>query len=66
MNGKGVKAMVQRHDIPESPAANIEAKSGRAARPRGEYRLADMLDRMTAENLHPEVDFGKPEGEEQW
>ena len=58
--------MRQRQEIPEIPAATIEAKSGRAARPRSEYRLADMLDRMTAENLHPEVDFGRPEGEEQW
>ncbi len=30
------------------------------------YNLAEMLDRVTPENLHPEADFGEPEGEEQW
>ena len=30
------------------------------------YELADLLSRMTADNLHPEQDIGKPQGNEQW
>jgi antitoxin MazE len=29
-------------------------------------RLADLLERVTPENCHDEVDWGKPEGEEVW
>ena len=58
--------MAQRGDTPESPVEDVETESRRAALPTGRYELAEMVERMTAENLHPEVDFGKPEGEEQW
>jgi len=30
------------------------------------YRLSDLLDRVTAENLHAESDFGPPVGGESW
>ncbi len=30
------------------------------------YNLADMLARITDENLHPEVDTGPPQGNEEW
>lgn len=58
--------MAQRGNTPESPARHIEPEAGRPAPPLDRYELAEMVDRMTAENLHPEVDFGGPEGEEQW
>ena len=58
--------MAQQGDTPESPAEHIETGSRRAAPPLDRYELAEMVERMTAENLHPEVDFGGPEGEEQW
>lgn len=28
------------------------------------YRLKDLLKKITKENLHPEIDFGPPVGEE--
>jgi antitoxin MazE len=30
------------------------------------YRLADLLDRVTKDNLHDEIDFGDPRGKEVW
>jgi antitoxin MazE len=31
-----------------------------------EYRLDDLLERITPENLHGEVEFGRPVGKEAW
>lgn len=33
---------------------------------RKEYTLSELLSKITAENLHDEVDFGKPVGKEAW
>ena len=30
------------------------------------YELADLLSRVTTDNLHQEQDTGKPQGNEQW
>lgn len=30
------------------------------------YTLDELLDQITAENRHEEVDWGKPEGDEVW
>ena len=30
------------------------------------YALADILDSFAPSSVHPEVDFGKPQGEEIW
>ena len=65
MNGREAEAMAEQGDTPESPAEHIGTESRRAALPTGRYELAAMVERITVENLHPEVDFGKPEGEEQ-
>jgi len=32
----------------------------------GEHRLAALLDQVTPENLHAEIDFGGPVGGESW
>ena len=37
----------------------------RAAR-RRTYRLSELLDKVTAKNLHGEMDTGKPVGREVW
>ena len=31
-----------------------------------EYRLDDLLEQITPENLHGEVEFGRPTGKEAW
>ncbi len=33
---------------------------------RKEYDLAGLLKGITRRNVHPEIDFGKPVGEEAW
>ena len=30
------------------------------------YRLKDLLDKVTGDNIHDEVDFGDPQGKEVW
>ncbi|MCY3753193.1 MAG: hypothetical protein OXG99_03775 [Alphaproteobacteria bacterium] len=57
--------MAQRRDTPESPAAGKDTVAGRAALLKEKYGLSELVDRIAPENRHPEVDFGKPEGEEQ-
>jgi len=34
--------------------------------PRREYTLAELLKGITRENLHEEVEFGRPVGKEAW
>jgi antitoxin MazE len=34
--------------------------------PRKEYDLSELLKGITPENLHEEVDFGRPVGKEAW
>ena len=34
--------------------------------PRKEYTLAELLKGITRENLHEEVEFGRPVGKEAW
>lgn len=31
---------------------------------KGKYKLDDLLEKVTEENKHEEIDFGKPQGEE--
>ena len=44
----------------------MEVQGGRIVMRKSSYEPADMLDRITAGNLHSEEDFGGPEGEERW
>jgi len=64
--------------LPRSIASELELREGtpvelrteggvlviREARPR--YRLTDLLAQTNSGNLHGEVDWGLPQGEEEW
>jgi antitoxin MazE len=64
--------------LPKAVASQIEASEGaelemqvvenalilKAAK--RHYSLSDLIGRITAENLHTEVDWGKPKGKEAW
>ena len=62
--------------IPKSIAEQWGVREGSAIEivPRGEqlvlrkrtYKLADMLAQVTADNLHPELDTGPAQGNEEW
>ena len=43
----------------------VRLKRARAV-PRRKYTLAQLLDGVTPENVHGEVDFGRPVGKEAW
>jgi antitoxin MazE len=67
--------------IPRDVAAGLEIQAGdtlelapaegglllKKAPPRGKrYSLADILTSFASSSAHPEMDFGKPQGEEAW
>ena len=48
----------------EGPATEADASGDRIAPRERTYDLADMLNRITPDNLHPEQDFGTVGGNE--
>jgi hypothetical protein len=44
----------------------LRLKRAKSVRRRRKYTLAELLERLTPETIHPEVDFGRPEGKEAW
>ncbi|MCI0456494.1 MAG: hypothetical protein L0Z62_05880 [Gemmataceae bacterium] len=44
----------------------VRLKKARAVPRRRKYTLAQLLDGVTPDTLHPETDFGRPEGKEAW
>ncbi len=58
------RAVAQQIQVCEGDSVELEVDANalviRPARPR--YRLADLLRRVTAENAHPEADWGRPVG----
>ena len=50
-------------------SVDVREESGRIVIepvPRKEYTLSELLKGITPENLHEEVDFGRPVGKEAW
>lgn len=60
------KAIAEQCGILEGSAIEMDAQSGRIVMWKRTYDLADMLSRITADNLHCEQDTGASEGREQW
>ena len=53
--------------IPEETSDQSTASEGAAVEMRkGPYDLADLLSRITDDNLHPEQSSGEPQGNEHW
>jgi antitoxin MazE len=54
--------------LKEGTPVQVSAKAGRIiiepARPK--YKLKDLLAQITPENMHSEVDWGEPVGDEEW
>jgi len=62
-------AVLQAADLRLDEPVDVRKESGRIViEPvrRREYDLAELLKRITRENLHAEVDFGRPVGKEAW
>ncbi len=60
------KAVAEQCGVSEGSAMEMEAQEDRIVLRKRAYDLAEMLDGITADNLHSEQDFGEPEGNEQW
>ena len=60
------KAVAKRCGISEGSAMEMDVQSGRIVLWKRNYNLADMVSRITPENVHPEADMGPSRGHEQW
>ena len=60
------KAVAEQCGMSEGSAVEMDAQEGQIVLRKKSHDLADMLSRITADNLHPEQDFGEPQGNEQW
>jgi antitoxin MazE len=62
-------AVLQAAKLRLDDSVDVREESGRIViepAPRKEYTLSELLKGITAENLHKEVDFGRPVGKEAW
>ncbi len=62
-------AVLQAAKLRLDDSVDVREESGRIViEPvrRKEYTLAELLNGITPENLHEEVDFGRPVGKEAW
>ncbi len=62
------KAIADRAGVHEEDELEIEVEADviHLKRCRSEPSLNQLLDGISQENLHSELDFGKPEGREAW
>lgn len=62
-------AVLQAAKLRLDDSVDVREESGRIIiepAPRREYDLSELLKKITPENLHEEVDFGRPVGKEAW
>ena len=60
------RAVAEQCGVSEGSAMEMEVSRGRIVMRKNSYDLAEMVERITPDNVHSEVDFGGPEGEELW
>jgi len=62
------KAIADQAGVREDDELDIDVYAGaiRLTPRRPEPSLAELMDRVTTENLHGGVDFGRPMGGEEW
>ena len=60
------KAIAEQWGVSEGSAVEMDAQGKQIIMQKRTYDLADMLRRITADNLHPEQDIGETQGNEQW
>ena len=59
------KATSEQSGASEESAVEVVSKGDRVVTRKRPYDLADLLRRVTDDNLHPEQDTGAPQGNEQ-
>lgn len=60
------KAIAEQWGVSEGSAIEMDAGDGQVVMRKRKYDLADLLARVTVDNLHPEQDTGEAAGNEEW
>ena len=60
------KAIAEQWGVSEGSAIEMDSEGSQVVMRKRAYDLADLLSRVTADNLHPEQDTGDSQGNEQW
>ena len=60
------KAVAEQCGISEGSSLSLEVQSGQIVMSVREYDLDELVNRITIENRHPEIDAGFTKGIEEW
>ena len=62
------KALAEQTDLRKGSEVELSVSDGAlTVRPRARsYKLEELLDQITPENRHEEIDWGEPQGKEAW
>jgi antitoxin MazE len=62
------KALAEQTDLREGSEVELSISDGAlTVRPRARsYKLEELLDQITPQNRHDEIDWGEPQGKEAW
>ena len=60
------KPIAEQWGVREGSAIEIVSRGDEVVLNKSPYRLAEMIDRVTPDNLHSGVDTGPPAGNEEW
>jgi antitoxin MazE len=60
------KPIAEQWGVREGSAIEIVSRGEQLVLRKRTYKLADMLAQVTADNLHPELDTGPAQGNEEW
>ncbi len=60
------KSIAEQWGVHEGSAIEIASRGEQVVMRKRAYNLTDMLDQVTAENLHPEMSGGPALGNEEW
>ena len=60
------KPIAEQWGVQEGSAIEIVSRGDEVVLRRSRYNLEELVAQMTPENIHPEQDWGTPQGEEVW
>ncbi len=60
------KPIAEQWGVQEGSAIEIVSRGDEVVLRRSRYNLEELVAQMTPENIHPEQDWGAPQGEEVW
>ncbi|MDE2974277.1 MAG: AbrB/MazE/SpoVT family DNA-binding domain-containing protein [Gemmatimonadota bacterium] len=60
------KAIAEQWGVREGSAVELVSRGEQVVIRKRRYDLAEMLERVSPDNLHSEADFGPPTGREEW